>query len=838
MANQTAGSVTWNLDIDRGKFDTKLAASKADITGFERVLQGAESTVGGFAKSIATVAWDGLKVGAGAAATAMAGLGLKGITSANQLQSLQLSMNGLTHSMTLGAQAMAGAYEFAQKSPFQLPEVAGATKTLIAYGQTAQAAVGNLQTLGNVSITTGVPLEHLAGIFGQVSAQGSLMLGDIRQLTENGVAILPALQKEFGKTAQQVQDMASAGQISFDQFNRALSSMVDPSILDQLNNTLPRQIDRLKGSVRQLSNAFVGVSVDAQNGFKMASDGLAQAATNLVKNVADQLRSPEIKTAFASIGTQVVPVINQVSALIQPLVGTVIAIAQPLATLLTGSIGGIVTLLTAALPGLNAFFAALNTGFQALVPVFSSVGQILGAGLSQILAALAPAIQPLLQALGIIAPLIADIISDVAVFIAQLVAGLAPILPPLAEALVEIVRPLLKGLAPLLPIIVNLVGILANALVQVLQAILPIIPPLVDLAVTIFQQVLIPILPVLVQLLTLLANVIVRIATALLPSVPLFVNLVKVLVSGLAPILPLLATLVLQLVQALLPLLPALVNLAVVLLPPLVSLLTVWTQLLVFVANILVAILGPALSIVIQSIGLLVGVFVAVIHGVQDFAREMGGAVQRILDAVSSRISQVTDTFRQLPARIVGFIGNVGRTLFDIGRDLVQGLLDGAESLLKTVGRFFIDKLPSFIREPFKKALGIHSPSTVFAGYGKNLVEGLVNGIDASQDIVGNAVRGLGSQLGLDTTLNIGRASGTSGAVIGDSLTSIGARSPSDTSSKVEIHLHQDGIVARSRAEFRDIMEDGIEAINERLRSRRLPEIGGGALSGGRSTAA
>lgn len=50
------------------------------------------------------------------------------------------------------------------------------------------------------------------------------------------------------------------------------------------------------------------------------------------------------------------------------------------------------------------------------------------------------------------------------------------------------------------------------------------------------------------------------------------------------------------------------------------------------------------------------------------------------------------------------------------------------------------------------------------------------------------------------------------------------------TPSNVNISLNPSGIVARSRGELRDIASDMIGAVNEELRSRNLPEVGGGKL--------
>jgi tape measure domain-containing protein len=862
MDSSNAGKVTWNLDLDTGKFDSKLAGSKSSVKGFGTVVDGVEGAVVGFGKQVAGFAWDAMKVGAATATTAITALGIKGVTSGNQLQTLQLSMNGLTHSMELGAQAMAGAYAYAQKAPFQLPDVAATTKTLIAYGMSAKDAVKSLDTLGNVSITTGVPIQALGGIFGQVSSQGKLMLGDIRQLTENGVAILPALQKEFGKTAADVQAMATAGEISFDQFSKALSSLVDPSILDQLNNTLPRQVDRLGGSIRILSNAFVGVGVDATNGFTVASDGIQTAVTGLVKNVANTLRSPELLQAAQQVGLSIAPVITNLSGLIQPLIGTVIAIVPPLVALignlstllqpllavvttiappLVGMVSVIAAVLssafTALMPGLQAFFSAMVTGFGAIAPVVQQLGSLLGDTLGGIFQALAPAIAPIAQAFGIVAPVLVQIVGTLATFIAQLASELAPILPPIAKALADIVVPLVAGLMPIMPAIVSLVGALAGAFIQILAAIMPLVPPLIQVVSLVLQQILLPIMPLVVQLLQLFAGVITMVVNAITPLLPVLMPLVTTLVNALAPILPMLVKLFIQLTVALLPILPPILQLVTILLPPLVQLLTLVINVVSILSNAMSTVLVGALSIGISLIGSLIGWLAQVYMWFGNLAARVAAAATMILSSMNSAIGGTVAWFAALPGQVIGAIGYMGSLLYNAGRDLIQGLLNGASSLLKNIAKFFIDMLPGWIRDPFKKALGINSPSKVFAGYGRNLIEGLVGGIDQSQSLVTNAMSSLSDQVGLDTTMSIGTAQNASGAVIANSLASTAAAGKAPNTQPTVVHLHMDGIIAKSRGDFREIMKDGIESVNEELRARRLPQIANGLVAGS-STAA
>ncbi|MFT4282587.1 phage tail tape measure protein [Microbacterium sp.] len=112
------------------------------------------------------------------------------------------------------------------------------------------------------------------------------------------------------------------------------------------------------------------------------------------------------------------------------------------------------------------------------------------------------------------------------------------------------------------------------------------------------------------------------------------------------------------------------------------------------------------------------------------------GLWDSIGDAISSAWEGILSFFEGIPDAIKGFFTGVGTWLYSIGRDLINGLLNGIQSLASTIGSFFLNLLPDWIREPFKIALGIHSPSREFFGYGMNIGEGLVEGLDAYQPVL------------------------------------------------------------------------------------------------------
>jgi hypothetical protein len=198
-------------------------------------------------------------------------------------------------------------------------------------------------------------------------------------------------------------------------------------------------------------------------------------------------------------------------------------------------------------------------------------------------------------------------------------------------------------------------------------------------------------------------------------------------------------------------------------------------------------------------------------------------ALTGILNGLNGTLGGVANFMVALPAKVVGAIGSLGNVLYGAGQSLIQGLLNGAGSILGKIGQFFLEKLPAFIREPFKKALGIASPSKVFAGYGLNIVQGLTQGLGNSQGLLDHAMTKLSDGLTVSSSLNLGTTATASQA--------LGAAS-SSAGPTYHIHLHQDGIVARSRSEWRDVIADGISAVNEDLVARGIAPIAGGKLNG------
>ncbi len=129
-----------------------------------------------------------------------------------------------------------------------------------------------------------------------------------------------------------------------------------------------------------------------------------------------------------------------------------------------------------------------------------------------------------------------------------------------------------------------------------------------------------------------------------------------------------------------------------------------------------------------------------------DIARVATAAWTAFASAVVAGWNAEVSFWSGLPGKIIGALGDVGSTLLHVGEDIMRGLVHGITNGVAWVGRALkgvVDKIKSFITNP----LGIFSPSTVFQGYGVNLMEGLALGITGSSGAATGAMSQVSASL-------------------------------------------------------------------------------------------
>lgn len=142
--------------------------------------------------------------------------------------------------------------------------------------------------------------------------------------------------------------------------------------------------------------------------------------------------------------------------------------------------------------------------------------------------------------------------------------------------------------------------------------------------------------------------------------------------------------------------------------------------------------------------------------------------ISALVTGILRSIPNLVTAIPQIITSIVnGFNQYMGRVR-DIGKNIVQGVWDG----IKSMASWIADKVSGFfsdIVDGAKEFLGIHSPSTVFAGIGKYMAEGLGEGWDEKFDLFRKDIEG---QLNFDAVANV-TASGANSPRVGISPVTI-----------------------------------------------------------------
>ncbi|MGQ0286808.1 phage tail tape measure protein, partial [Pasteurellaceae bacterium 22721_9_1] len=103
--------------------------------------------------------------------------------------------------------------------------------------------------------------------------------------------------------------------------------------------------------------------------------------------------------------------------------------------------------------------------------------------------------------------------------------------------------------------------------------------------------------------------------------------------------------------------------------------------------------------------------------------------------------------FQQAFSAVLSWFGVDMPAMFtNFGKNIIDGLVNGIKNTWESVKQSVLD-LGGNITSWFKEKLGIHSPSRVFMGFGVNTVEGLAIGLDKSAPIATQSIAKISEQM-------------------------------------------------------------------------------------------
>lgn len=127
------------------------------------------------------------------------------------------------------------------------------------------------------------------------------------------------------------------------------------------------------------------------------------------------------------------------------------------------------------------------------------------------------------------------------------------------------------------------------------------------------------------------------------------------------------------------------------------------------------------------------GIWEGIKSGAGAAADFIGGALSKAWNAVTSAWNGAMDFFGGIWDGIKNVFSNVWDVFSEIGGNIVEGIKNGVSKAWNHFWGWLKDKVGSLVGGVMS-LLGIHSPSTVFAGIGENMALGLAEGWDNEFD--------------------------------------------------------------------------------------------------------
>lgn len=121
-------------------------------------------------------------------------------------------------------------------------------------------------------------------------------------------------------------------------------------------------------------------------------------------------------------------------------------------------------------------------------------------------------------------------------------------------------------------------------------------------------------------------------------------------------------------------------------------------------------------------------------------------AFMSISDAVRKNWDKIVAFFQQAPGRIISALGDIGGKMLQVGKQIVDGLLDGIKNGWSAVTNWLGNAVNNVV-DSVKSALGIHSPSRVFVDIGLNTTKGFAKGIRQGTTEAVTAAQSLANQV-------------------------------------------------------------------------------------------
>lgn len=552
-----------------------------------------------------------LKYAAVAFATAGAAATVFAVKSAANFEQTRIGLENMLGSADAARAMLSKVSKFAAETPFEFPELAQATRQLVAFGFSGEDAFKTMTQLGDVSAAIGAPIGDLAYLMGTLRAQGRAFTIDIRQFAMRGIPIYEYLAKVFKVNTTELTGLIEAGKVGFPEVQKAFEMMTAEG--GKFHGTMEKQSKSLSGMFSTLKDN-IGLAAREMIGISQEGDVRKGSIFDRLRDAAGKLNLELGKIDWAAFSDKATAALARIITKMKE-----IAIDT----------GIIARLIKDTIAGSGPAIEDNERGFQGFANVLWDVRN------------------------GFI-------------------------------AVMNAIKETYQWFMNLTPVIV--IG-------QFFQQVL--VPAILAIGAAVWQN----LLPALKQL----GEAVIRLWNSVNPALTQALKILGAILLG-----------------ELLVIVYLVISGLNILIQAFSFLISVVSNIINWISN-LIAAFGNLVGIVWNTIGIIITIF------------------SNLLPAIKGTISAIVTLFMGLGGMILSALGNLGGLLYNAGRDLIEGMINGITDGFRRLTSKVKDVVGGAVKS-VKGFLGISSPSKVFQEIGQNVTSGFIRGVENGEDSVSQSM--------------------------------------------------------------------------------------------------
>lgn len=248
-----------------------------------------------------------------------------------EYQQLEVAFETMLGSKSKADALMGQLIDTAATTPFEMSEVAEASKMLLAYGMEGDKVNETLIRLGDIAAGLSMPLKDLAFLYGTTMVQGRLYTQDLNQFLGRGIPLADELAKQFGKNKSEVKKLVEEGKIGFPEVQKAIEALTGEGskfggLMDKQSKTISGQMSNIEDAWEQMFNE-IGKSQEGN------ISGVLDITGKLIENW--RTIGKVVLTAAAAIGAYKAAVVTLAAIHKVSETGKVLTTGQQLRSVLT-----------------------------------------------------------------------------------------------------------------------------------------------------------------------------------------------------------------------------------------------------------------------------------------------------------------------------------------------------------------------------------------------------------------------------------------------------------------------------------------------------------------------